>query len=124
MSAPTIARVPPPPVEKCISVEKSFTVRCFSYRERSGLFVAECVDLDLIVKARKQNMAMRELRDAVLGYVRVAVESNADSELIPRRSPLTHRLHYYAVVLACRLSLLRCDRLFYFTPTTHTRCLA
>jgi hypothetical protein len=123
MPTPTIAPVSPV-IEESRRVEKRFTVRCFSYREGSGLFVAECIDLDLAVKARKQNMAVRELRDAVLGYVRVAVESNVDSELIPRRSPLSHRLHYYAVVLACRLSLLRCDRLFSFTPTTHTRCLA
>lgn len=123
MPAATVAPVSPP-TEKPRQVEKCFTVRCFCYRETSGLFVAECIDLDLVVKARKQNAAMRELRDAVLGYVKVAVESGTDAELIPRRSPLLHRLHYYAVTLACRLSLLSCDRLFSFKPTTHTRCLA
>lgn len=112
------------PAEKPHQVDKRFTVRCFLYRERSGLFVAECIDLDLMVKARKQTVAMRELRDAVLGYVKVAVESGIDSELIPRLSPLDHRLHYYAVVFACRLSLLGCERLFRFTPSIHTRCLA
>jgi hypothetical protein len=123
MPAATVAPASPAK-EKPRQVEKCFTVRCFFYREKSGLFVAECVDLDLMVKARKQNMAMRELRDAILGYVRVAVESGTDSELIPRRSPLSHRLHYYAVVLACRLSLLGGERLFNCTPKTHTRCLA
>jgi hypothetical protein len=113
-----------PTTAKSRLVEKHFTVRCFLYREKSGLFVAECIDLDLMVKARKQNMAMRELRDAVLGYVKVAVESGTDSELIPRRSPLSHRLHYYAVMFACRLSILGCERLFSYTPTTYTRCLA
>lgn len=122
MPAPTLEPVSHP-TEKPCQAEKHFTVRCFCYRERSGLFVAECVDLDLVVKARKQTMAMRELRDAVVGYVKVAVESGADSELIPRPSPLSHRLHYYTVMLACRLSLLGCDRLFRFTPVTHTRCL-
>ena len=120
MPAVTVAPVSPAK-EKPRQVEKCFTVRCFSYREKSGLFVAECIDLDLAVKARKQNMAMRELRDAVLGYVRVAVESGTDSELIPRLSPLSHRFHYYSVVLACHLSLLGCERLFRYTPTTHTR---
>ena len=123
MPAATVAPVSPTGA-KSRQVEKCLTVRCFFYREKSGLFVADCIDLDLVVKARKQNMAMRELRDAVLGYVRVAVESGTDSELIPRRSPLRHRIHYYAVVLACRLSILGCERLFSCTPTTHTRCLA
>ncbi len=123
MSAPPVAPVSPL-TEKPGQVEKCFVVRCFLYRERSGSFVAECIDLDLVVKARKQNMAMRELRDAVLGYVKVAVESGTDSELIPRPSPLSHRFHYYAVMLACRLSLLGCDRLFRFTPATRTRCIA
>jgi hypothetical protein len=123
MPAATVAPVSPTGV-KPRQVETHYTVRCFLYREKSGLFVAECVDLDLMVKARKQNMAMRALRDAVLGYVKVAVESGTDSELIPRRSPLSHRLHYYAVMIACRLSILGCERLFSCTPTTHTRCLA
>jgi hypothetical protein len=122
MPAATIAPVSPP-AEKPRQVEKCFTVRCFCYREASGLFVAECIDLDLVVKARKQNTAMRELRDAVFGYVKVVVESGTDAELIPRRSPWFRRLHYYAVMLACRLSLLSSDRLFLFKPTTPTRCL-
>src|ERR1035438_4657717 len=78
MPAATVAPVCPSGV-KPHQVEKHYTVRCFLYREKSGLFVAECVDLDLMVKARKQNMAMRALRDAVLGYVKVAVESGTDS---------------------------------------------
>ena len=105
-------------------VEKCFTVRCFSYREKSGSFIAECVDLDLMVRRKKQNIAMRELRDAIVGYVQAAVESGADAELIPRRSPLSHLLHYYAVVFACRLSLLGCERLFSYTPSVRSRCLA
>jgi hypothetical protein len=112
-----------PAVDEPRVVEKRFTLRCFSYRDKSGLFVAECIDLDLVVKAKKQNISMRELRDAVLGYVKVAVESGTDSELIPRRSPLSHRLHYYAVMCACSLSLLGCERLFRCTPSARTRCL-
>ncbi len=123
MPADTLAPASPI-VKKPRRVDKCFTVRCFVYREKSGVFVAECIDLDLTVKARKQNIAMRELRNAVLGYVKVAVESGVDAELIPRRSPLSHRLHYYAVVIACHLSLLGCERLFNCTPTTHTRCVA
>lgn len=122
--APASSRVASSPVDGTHLVEKRFTLRCFLYRDQHGLFVAECVDLDLTVKARKQNAAVRELNAAVLGYVKVAVESGADGALIPRRSPLSHRLHYYAVMLACRLSLLGCERLFSCTPTASSRCLA
>ena len=119
MPSGTIPKVPP------IAVEKSFRVRCFVYHEKStGLFVAECVDLDLMVKARKANKATRELRDAVFGYVRVAVESGQDAALIPRPAPLTHRIHYHTVAIASRLSLLGGDRLFDCTPTTPARCCA
>jgi hypothetical protein len=123
MSAPTIAPTSPSTLEPR-TVEKCFPVRCFSYREKTGSFIAECIDLDLMVRAKKQNMAMRELRDAVLGYVKVAVESGTDSELIPRRSPLSHRLHYYAVMCACRFRLLSCERLSRYTPSARTRCIA
>jgi hypothetical protein len=98
------------------SSAKAYTFRCFGYRESgTGLYVAECIDLDLMVKARKPNAAMRELRDAVLGYVKAAVESGLEADLLPRPSPLSHRIHYYAVMLACRLSLLGRDRLFSVT---------
>ena len=61
-------------------VEQKLAFRCFWYHQRStGLFVAECIDLDIMVKARKQNKAIRELQDAVLGHVKVALESGTDA---------------------------------------------
>src|SRR5579872_5093166 len=94
------------PEETCVSVEKSFVLRCFAYQEHgSGLFVAECIDLDLTVKARKLNKAKRELQDAVSGYVKVAVESGQDTVLIPRLSPASHRLHYQLIRLGAFLSI-------------------
>jgi hypothetical protein len=105
--------------------QQSFILRCFMYQERStGLYVAECIDLNLIVKARKDVKAMRELRDAVLGYVRVAVEVGEEKNLIPRPSPLSHRAHYCAIRLASKLSLLKHARLFDCKPTAQSRCYA
>jgi hypothetical protein len=114
-----------PSKDRPVAAQTSFRFRCFAYTDRStGRFVAECIDLDLMVKARKANTATRELRDAVLGYVRVAVESGQDAALIPRLAPLTHRIHYQAVAIASRMSLLGGDRLFDCTPTTPARCYA
>lgn len=75
--------------------QKRIALRCYVYEQRSGLFVAECIDLDLMVKARKINKAKRELRDAIVGYVHVAHDTGQYASLIPRPSPLSHRLHYY-----------------------------
>jgi hypothetical protein len=103
----------------------SFTVRCYVYEQRSGLFVAECIDLDLMVKSRNPAKAKRELRDAILGYVQVAVESGQDKVLIPRRSPLGHRLHYFALYWISRFSRTKRDRVFNCTPeTSAVRCYA
>jgi hypothetical protein len=92
-------------LDKKAVAAKQITLRCFSYpQKRSGLVVAECIDLDLMVKARKPNKAMRELQDAVIGYVKVAVDSGDLKSLIPRPSPLSHRLHYHAVCMLSRFS--------------------
>jgi hypothetical protein len=88
------------------------------------LFVAECTDLDLLVKARKANKAMRELEDAVKGYIQVAVDTGEVDTLVPRRSPLSHRVRYHLACLAFRLSLLREVRLFDCTEIARPKCYA
>jgi hypothetical protein len=110
-----------PPDSEVVSLQK-ITLRCFVYRDNHGLYIAECIDLNLMVKDRKEVRAMRELRDAVLGYVRVAAETGEVESLIPRPSPLSHRVHYQLVRLAARLSLLHPSRLFQVQPTS--RCFA
>lgn len=112
------------PHDGSTTVEKPFFFRCFVYRGSDGLFVAECIDLDLMVKARKSNKATRELRDAIVGYVRIAVGSGQEEALIPRPSPLSHRLHYHAIAVASKLSLLSQERLFACTPTAPSSCCA
>lgn len=107
------------------SEEKTFRLRCYVYHHKStGMFVAECIDLDLMVKSRKANKAIRELQDAIAGYVKVAVESGLSEELIPRRSPFSHRLHYSFVRLAPRLSFLHEGRTFDCDQPAYTRCFA
>jgi hypothetical protein len=79
------------------------TFRCYMYFQRStGMYVAECIDLDLMVKEKKANRAMRELRDAVVGHVRVAIEVGEPS-LLYRPSPLSHRARYHFLRLTSEL---------------------
>jgi hypothetical protein len=103
--------------EKAAEVKKSITLRCFVYRQRStGLYVAECIDLDLMVKAKSAKKAMREIRDSVMGYVRVAIETGQEDQLIPRPSPLTHRLLYHTLWAAARVANLQDARVFNCEP--------
>jgi hypothetical protein len=44
-------------------------LRCCAY-EHSGSWVAECIDLDLIVKRKTPEAAAEGLRDAMAGYLK------------------------------------------------------
>ena len=102
------------------SVGKSYTFRCFVYHQKSsGLYVAECIDLGLMVKAKKANKAERELFDAIRGYVQVALKSG-DESLIHRHSPLTHRLRYHALSIVSHFRQLADAKIFDCTPALKT----
>jgi hypothetical protein len=70
------------------------TLRCFAYQQKSNLFVAECIDLDLMVKAKSMHGAIESLNDAIAGYLAVAYAGDVKG-LIPRPAPLDRRLLYY-----------------------------
>jgi hypothetical protein len=87
------------PTNQLQKSHKRLSLRCCVHEQKPGLFAAECIDLDLMVKARNISKAKRELRDAIMGYVRVALETGQKDKLIPRPSPLSHRFHYYLLKL-------------------------
>lgn len=80
--------------------------RCFAYERRSDGFVAECVDLNIIVQAKTMKKAVASLRDAIEGYLAVVANGDSEDGLIPRRSPLSHRLHYHLVGVKIRVAML------------------
>jgi hypothetical protein len=57
-------------------------------------YVAECIDLDLIVKDQTLEGALHGLQHAMIGHLKVALEGDITG-LIPRPSPLSRRLRYY-----------------------------
>ncbi len=77
---------------------RSYTFRCFVY-SKSGAYVAECIDLDLMVKRRTPDLALHGLQDAMLGYLKTALEADDLTDLIPRKSPFSSRLRYHLVCL-------------------------
>ena len=69
-------------------------LRCFLWASTTGVYYAECVDLDIVVRSTAPEKAMKELHEAMLGYLHVAIEGGDTQGLVPRPSPLSHRLRY------------------------------
>jgi hypothetical protein len=95
---------------------KPLTFRCFVY-PKHGLYVAECIDLDLMAKAGEPEVAMRGLHDAVLGHVEVALETG-EKPLLYRPAPLPHILHYYWVAILAKILKQWNSRVFLYSPDT------
>lgn len=84
----------------------STQVRCFVYTVGPKRYVAECIDLDIAAEGKTEREARRGLQDAMIGYLSVLCEGQAEAlreanekrlrKLILRPAPLTHRIHYYA----------------------------
>ena len=63
----------------------------------SGMYRAECVDLDIAVERAGADEARRELRNAIYGYLLVCLDGVGTNEQVPsfaRPSPLWHRFVY------------------------------
>ncbi len=73
-------------------------LRCYVYRASEGHFVAECIDLDIIVEEGSLNKAFKSINEAIAGYMKVACAGDIHG-LIPRRSPISRRFLYHYRVL-------------------------
>lgn len=78
-------------------------LRCFVYPYGSDQYRAECVDLDIAAEGGTQEEAIAGLQDAMFGYLSVAFESEDRKGLLPRKSPLSHRLHYHLARIKDRI---------------------
>ena len=75
-----------------------FILRCLAFKTANEEYTAECVDLDLMVRGRTANEALSNLKSAVMTYIEVALDGDL-SGLVPRPSPLSHRLRYHLYAL-------------------------
>jgi hypothetical protein len=84
----------------------STQVRCFVYQAGPKCYRAECIDLDIAAEGSTEKEARGGLRDAMIGYLSVTCEANAQAlreasdektfrKLILRPAPVAHRIHYY-----------------------------
>lgn len=83
---------------------KGLILRCIVFENKPGEYTAECIDLDLMARGRTPHDALRSLKEAVVGYLNVAFTGDP-SGLVPRPSPLSHRLRYHWYALCAALSI-------------------
>jgi hypothetical protein len=81
-----------------------FVLRCMVYPNKPGEYTAECVDLDIIVQSTTPQKALDELRQAINGYLTVALAGDTEG-LLPRPSPFGHRVRYHLLALRAAFSL-------------------
>ena len=81
-----------------------FTMRCI-VRPYKDAYVAECIDLNLLVRRKTAKDAASALEDAIFGYLEAVVEDRHSFEelessgcvkgLLPRPSPFARRAKYH-----------------------------
>ena len=77
-------------------------LRCYVRLGASDSYYAECIDLNLIVRAKTQAGAVDSLVACIGGYVTTALEGNVVG-LIPRPSGLVRRIRYHLFRLLVQL---------------------
>ena len=100
--------------KSALTIKKSILLRCMAYRVGDGRYVAECIDLDLMVVESSADLAMESLRESVHGYLQVVLQGD-DSGLLPRLAPFSHRLRYHWY---CLLAAIVLDRNFRIADCT------
>lgn len=102
-------------------------LRCCVRRSFRGIYVAECIDLDLATEADTEEAAIRGLNDAIVGYLMVVFDEVRTDQEIPinsifRPAPISHRIRYWFEFLkTCLLKVLsrghlRSRKKFYRAP--------
>ncbi len=83
------------PVLVCSHCGGQVRLRCFCYRASRDRYIAECIDLDILAEGNTREEAIGSLQEAMYGYVATVVDGQSIRGLIPRPSPLSHRIRYY-----------------------------
>lgn len=88
------------PCLTCRDCGVELRLRCFTYKRRN-LYYSECVDLNLMTRGQTMDDAIRRLQEEVFTYLDTVIGGGSKG-LLPRRSPLSSRLHYQMYRLRCR----------------------
>ena len=82
----------------------NLVLRCVVFQSKPGEYTAECIDLDMLTKAATPHDALRGLKQAMQGYLCVALNGDLHG-LVPRPAPLGHRARYHLFALRAALGL-------------------
>lgn len=77
----------------------AFELRCFAFKEKSGQWVAMCVDLSLAAQADSLKEVKASLNSQIESYLEDlnGIDREHVSDLFPRRAPFrVMALYYYA----------------------------
>src|SRR5579859_4932580 len=83
------------PVLKCAHCGEERPLRAFFFSPKPGVFIAECIDLDLMSQGRSPEEAVSKLQEAMFSYLSAAFDGSPTKGLVLRLSPLSHRLRYH-----------------------------
>lgn len=82
----------------------NLVLRCVVFQSKFGEYTAECIDLNMMTKAATSHEALRSLKQAMQGYLLVALDGDLKG-LVPRPSPPSHRARYHFFALRAALGL-------------------
>ena len=94
------------PVLTCSECGHQLRLRCFSYHAGEKRYIAECIDLDILGEAETREDAIGALQEAMTGYLTAVIDGQDTASLVPRPSPLSHRIRYYFEATKDRLRAL------------------
>jgi len=111
------------PVLRCSHCDAVHRLRGWWYSPEPGVFLAECIDLDIISEGDTAEKAISKLQEAVNGYLSVAF-SGTPQGLVLRKSPRSHRMRYHMHNLAARMRARLSGKHRHFSPCypTQTSC--
>jgi hypothetical protein len=90
--------------ESHLKAFSDLVMRCVVFQSKAGEYTAECIDLDMLTKAPTAHEALRGLKQAMQGYLLVALDGDLKG-LVPRPSPPSHRARYHFFALRAALGL-------------------
>jgi hypothetical protein len=87
-----------------VANDSKLTLRCY-VRRGDDRYIAECIDLNIIVVRHSAAEARRVLDEAIAGYLQTVLEDGHRIDgLLPRPSPLSHRAYYHFLALRAALT--------------------
>lgn len=100
--------------------EKKFVLRCLAYRKTPNLWLAVCLDLNVVTEGTTLREVQVKTHDAVQAYLETVLERGWEKELLSRKAPPRYWLRWYLYKAQHHLRTFRDKALaFYLTGTAN-----